>query len=203
MRSRYRCSMCPAIHINSRSWLRSSSTHEPSDPPPRVLITIFATSMGRPQRIHARHCEKKQPTRGPSLEPRRAQERTSLWYVTADRVCHEGDVDLIRSPATSPNVGNPQRSRLSPQETGRRRGAGKPTRRVETYGSFITFGNDPSAGSPTETLLRLLLPLDDQVRSSSRHTGTAVTRHARTNPRISLNHPIGSSDGRCVQRAGT
>ena len=29
--------MCPAIHINSRSWLRSSSTHEPSDPPPRVI----------------------------------------------------------------------------------------------------------------------------------------------------------------------
>ena len=29
--------------------------------------------------------------------------------------------------------------------------------------------NDPSAGSPTETLLRLLLPLNDQVWSSSRH----------------------------------
>lgn len=27
--------------------------------------------------------------------------------------------------------------------------------------------NDPSAGSPTETLLRLLLPLDDQVCSPS------------------------------------
>ena len=26
-----------------------------------------------------------------------------------------------------------------------------------------TLGNDPSAGSPTETLLRLLLPLNDQV----------------------------------------
>ncbi len=26
-----------------------------------------------------------------------------------------------------------------------------------------TNGNDPSAGSPTETLLRLLLPLNDQV----------------------------------------
>jgi hypothetical protein len=25
------------------------------------------------------------------------------------------------------------------------------------------FNNDPSAGSPTETLLRLLLPLNDQV----------------------------------------
>jgi hypothetical protein len=38
MRSRCRCSMCPAIHINSRSWLRSSSTHEPSDPPHRVVF---------------------------------------------------------------------------------------------------------------------------------------------------------------------
>ena len=29
--------------------------------------------------------------------------------------------------------------------------------------SFVVFDNDPSAGSPTETLLRLLLPLDSQV----------------------------------------
>lgn len=62
--------------------------------------------------------------------------------------------------------------------------------------------NDPSAGSPTETLLRLLLPLNDQVWSSSQ-------RHRRrrnataTSPKTSLNHSIGSSDGRCVQRAGT
>lgn len=42
MRSRYRCSMCPAIHINSRSWLRSSSTHEPSDPPFRVIWLSFS-----------------------------------------------------------------------------------------------------------------------------------------------------------------
>ena len=28
---------------------------------------------------------------------------------------------------------------------------------------FAIFVNDPSAGSPTETLLRLLLPLNDQV----------------------------------------
>ena len=34
--------MCPAIHINSRSWLRSSSTHEPSDPPPRVVFFVFS-----------------------------------------------------------------------------------------------------------------------------------------------------------------
>lgn len=38
MRSRCRCSMSPAIHITSRRWLRSSSTHEPSDPPLRVVL---------------------------------------------------------------------------------------------------------------------------------------------------------------------
>ena len=32
------------------------------------------------------------------------------------------------------------------------------------------IGNDPSAGSPTETLLRLLLPLNAQVWESSRAT---------------------------------
>ena len=31
----------------------------------------------------------------------------------------------------------------------------------------VYFNNDPSAGSPTETLLRLLLPLNDQVWSTS------------------------------------
>lgn len=37
-----------------------------------------------------------------------------------------------------------------------------------------TRSNDPSAGSPTETLLRLLLPLNDQVRASSRPTAPPV-----------------------------
>jgi hypothetical protein len=31
------------------------------------------------------------------------------------------------------------------------------------FGAVGTPGNDPSAGSPTETLLRLLLPLNDRV----------------------------------------
>ncbi len=33
-------------------------------------------------------------------------------------------------------------------------------------------GNDPSAGSPTETLLRLHLPLDSKVYSTSQEPGT-------------------------------
>ena len=63
--------------------------------------------------------------------------------------------------------------------------------------------NDPSAGSPTETLLRLLLPLNDQVRLSFQLAATTVASRSGANPRTSLNHSIGSSDGRCVQRAGT
>ena len=59
--------------------------------------------------------------------------------------------------------------------------------------------NDPSAGSPTETLLRLLLPLNDQVCPVSAKN---AFRHPRP-PEASLSHSIGSSDGRCVQRAGT
>lgn len=56
MRSRYRCSMCPAIHITSRSWLRSSSTHEPSDPPLRVLSR---SSLKDTRRRHAETGERR------------------------------------------------------------------------------------------------------------------------------------------------
>ena len=38
----------------------------------------------------------------------------------------------------------------------------------------VQFINDPSAGSPTETLLRLLLPLNDQVWSTSQQQGAVA-----------------------------
>jgi hypothetical protein len=40
---------------------------------------------------------------------------------------------------------------------------------------IVLIVNDPSAGSPTETLLRLLLPLSDKVRETS-HTQARMTR---------------------------
>ncbi|GBP52902.1 hypothetical protein EVAR_47557_1 [Eumeta japonica] len=58
------------------------------------------------------------------------------------------------------------------------------------------------ASSPTETLLRLLLPLNDQVWSTSQRRRRPI-EPPRVGPKTSLNHSIGSSDGRCVQRAGT
>ena len=39
----------------------------------------------------------------------------------------------------------------------------------------LLFTNDPSAGSPTETLLRLLLPLNDQVRTTSQQLGALAS----------------------------
>ena len=59
--------------------------------------------------------------------------------------------------------------------------------------------NDPSAGSPTETLLRLLLPLSDKVYLTFRGT----TRGRAQSERFTGPLEIGRSDGRCVQRAGT
>ena len=64
-----------------------------------------------------------------------------------------------------------------------------------------TTDNDPSAGSPTETLLRLLLPLNATVWSSSRQAVRVI--RLPNSLRTSLKRSIGSSDGRCVQRAGT
>lgn len=51
VRSKSKCSVCPAIHTKSRSWLRSSSTREPSDPPLRVL-SFFALSIGTEKQLH-------------------------------------------------------------------------------------------------------------------------------------------------------
>lgn len=45
--------------------------------------------------------------------------------------------------------------------------------------NLLIIKNDPSAGSPTETLLRLLLPLDSQVRPSSQRSARAVGRPRR------------------------
>ena len=38
----------------------------------------------------------------------------------------------------------------------------------------VLFTNDPSAGSPTDTLLWLLLPLNDQVCTSFQHSGAVA-----------------------------
>jgi len=52
-------------------------------------------------------------------------------------------------------------------------------------------------------LLRLLLPLNDQVSTTSQRSVLPLPDLPKADPEASLSHSIGSSDGRCVQRAGT
>lgn len=62
--------------------------------------------------------------------------------------------------------------------------------------------NDPSAGSPTDTVIRLLHPLDDKAHDTSLRR--AIQSISNYNGPCNLpDHPIGWSDGRCEQRAGT
>ena len=61
--------------------------------------------------------------------------------------------------------------------------------------------NDPFAGSPTKTLLRLLLPLNDKVYTNSSKVSWQSRRDHKS--WVFTGPFIGRSDGRCVQRAGT
>ena len=69
----------------------------------------------------------------------------------------------LRAPRDAPGLASVEEgdARRSPRPREVRGIGSGPTDR-QTGGSRQTV-NDPSAGSPTETLLRLLLPLDSQV----------------------------------------
>ncbi|KAK9160436.1 hypothetical protein Syun_006777 [Stephania yunnanensis] len=59
-------------------------------------------------------------------------------------------------------------------------------------GRFASINNDPSAGSPTETLLRLLLPL--MIRFGGLlATSSAANRRVARDPNTSPDHSIGFS----------
>ncbi|PHT28722.1 hypothetical protein CQW23_31701 [Capsicum baccatum] len=59
---------------------------------------------------------------------------------------------------------------------------------------YAGFDNDPSAGSPTETLLRLILPLNNKVQWTSRDVAGSEPPTS-PNPNISPDHSIGSTPG--------
>lgn len=59
-----------------------------------------------------------------------------------------------------------------------------------------THANDPSAGSPTETLLRLLLPLNDKVETNSRKQSEWIAHSRMSNPMFSPAHSsVGATGG--------
>jgi len=61
---------------------------------------------------------------------------------------------------------------------------------------IVSSENDPAAGSPTATLLRLLLPLLKKYRWTFGQMQDRPSDHLYCTI-------IGNNDGRCVQMAGT
>ncbi|KAK4348287.1 hypothetical protein RND71_034626 [Anisodus tanguticus] len=135
-----------AIHTKYRISLRSSSMREPRYPLPRVVFVSEAA--------HVR------PRAG---RGRRAVDSVFLGAFRAG-------VRAVRRRAArehAPGTGG-SRTEGAPKHPARAR---LPRCFKRVRGSFCcaVFDNDPSAGSPTETLLRLLLPLNDKVQWTSRN----------------------------------
>ncbi|KAI3482360.1 hypothetical protein L1887_55000 [Cichorium endivia] len=109
---------------------------------------------------------------GPSLTAHDARHNTRVFSTTTSRASTEGDSSLGQPhhkhgrPISAPMPCVPIRDAwlgatrcVTPRQA---------CPRPDGFGRNLRFDNDPSAGSPTETLLRLLLPLNDKVQWNSR-----------------------------------
>lgn len=146
-----------AIHTKYRISLRSSSMREPRYPLPRVVVVTMEMA-GSP---------------GPNPHGGSAQGHASRvlvpWRIPRRGTLYGQEHGGSRVPTSSqrgPASMCPPGQHCVHMFTGRSALAG--------------IDNDPSAGSPTETLLRLLLPLNDKVQWTSRDV---VDDEAPTSPR--------------------
>ena len=167
-----------AIRMTYRISLRSSSLWEPRHP---LLKVVSIKSDGHPHNPKSPSRQRREakgecagmfrPNRTPGGQTCRT------GHQTRARLSHVVVVSLMGGPAPekeSHRETYPNRRRPNGERNAQRPGTMsmlKPTqykrgvsRRRKLKRSW-TFrcGNDPSAGSPTETLLRLHLPLDDKV----------------------------------------
>ena len=136
-----------AIHTKYRISLRSSSMREPRYPLPRVVVDSQWTTHGR-ARAHRDRGRGGVPFCSGSL----ARLAPGFFFVVRPRRAG----GPLGGPARREGGGwrpRPLAPRVVDGFAGRSAGAG--------------LDNDPSAGSPTETLLRLLLPLNDKVQWTS------------------------------------
>ena len=137
-----------AIHTKYRISLRSSSMREPRYPLPRVVLDFGERRRRTPSAHRVRGV-------GGAL---------SRWiFLGAARAG-------VRCFAAGDRDGSRPRGGRGPATLARARVGPPPRVSSRVRGSFCWagFDNDPSAGSPTETLLRLLLPLNDKVQWTSR-----------------------------------
>ena len=146
---RFDDSLNSAIHITYRISLRSSSMREPRDP---LLKVVF---------YHLKGWQK------PTISFYRHSTVYVKKHIDTQTFSISREVN-IRPPTSLSHPECLQRVHRWKIEWSKQQKACTCSFEPATALPPISFGNDPSAGSPTETLLRLLLPLNDQVWSSSR-----------------------------------
>ena len=127
-----------AIHTTYRISLRSSSMREPRYPLPRVILRSFASAAGETR------------TRSAS----RLSKSSFPWRQPAPCSAPDPNARRARGQGRWAEAAAPPRHHVSVT--------------CAPVVSSEANDNDPSAGSPTETLLRLLLPLNDKVQWTSR-----------------------------------
>ncbi len=174
-----------AIHTRYRISLRSSSLQEPRYPLLRVVV-CFSTR-GHPAdggtpgsvstSVFLKVLVREKAAPGDSLTPGRERESTGEGRAQPRHLASplprgSADAGHRSHEKRDAPAGDEPNARFTP--TGRSWGTGsrhrRPHLRVRPLGGRLRFAgllhcvyNDPSAGSPTETLLRLLLPLNDKV----------------------------------------
>ena len=166
-------SLNSAIHITYRISLRSSSLREPRYPSTGVVVRVVGV---RARRTTAATKAARRETRAHGGVGRRAGSRAGRARRRRRHHTLPNDASSYTRPhAHAPPTraereGSTQRP-AAPPRGGARLAAARDQRigrgPVRT-GFGMDTGNDPSAGSPTETLLRLLLPLNNKVWTASR-----------------------------------
>ena len=164
--------------------LRSSSTPEPSDPLCSVVFQI-RRALRLPLYVKQRLLIVSHPTTwGSTVQPTNTGEGTLAEDF--------GSLHPLAGHRRAKGGGSPRRCRTrcgrSSQTSGRaQRQLENRTPRTQLCSaaadvkcSHHSLYNDPSAGSPTETLLRLLLPLNAQVWLTFQLSGARAPQNSRS-----------------------
>ena len=147
-------SLNSAIHITYRISLRSSSLREPRYPSTGVVVRFVvkrARAYGLARTVGWGGARRRQASA-------HAPERRARGRAT------RGRMPTRHQPTPGAGGGTQRPSRRRPAARAPSNSKHGPVR----TGFGMDTGNDPSAGSPTETLLRLLLPLNNKVWTASR-----------------------------------
>ncbi|KAK1258487.1 hypothetical protein QJS04_geneDACA011496 [Acorus gramineus] len=162
-----------AIHTKYRISLRSSSMREPRYPLPRV-ITVSIVMI----RCAPRGFGPALPAPGVAVAGKpagwvrgRCHAPRPLSFLSGEFLGADRAGVVVRFPRPARGAGLHRANRGAGATRTRGSAPGLPPGDVDDGfswgGSSAGPDNDPSAGSPTETLLRLLLPLNDKVQWTS------------------------------------